>query len=55
MVYAGHVVHSGAFGVRNVDMLFFIIWFDRYAFDKKHVGSCYANLCVCIWWDMRVT
>jgi hypothetical protein len=40
----GHVVHSGASGVRNVDALFFMLRLDRYAFDKKRVGRHYAEL-----------
>jgi hypothetical protein len=31
----GHVVHSGASRVRNVDALFFMLQWDRYWFDKN--------------------
>jgi hypothetical protein len=41
---AGHVVHSTAFGVRNVDALFFMLEWDRYGYDKKRAGTCYAEL-----------
>jgi hypothetical protein len=40
----GHIVHSGASEVRNVDALFFMLGLDRYAFDKKCVGTRYAEL-----------
>jgi hypothetical protein len=41
---AGHIVHSGAFGERNADTLFFVLGLDRYGFNKKHVGTHYAEL-----------
>jgi hypothetical protein len=40
----GHVVHSGASGARNVDALSFMLGWDRYGFNKKHTGTCYAEL-----------
>jgi hypothetical protein len=42
--FARNVVHSGAFGARNVDALCFILRWDRDEFHKKHVGRCYAEL-----------
>jgi hypothetical protein len=42
--YAGHVVHSGAFGARNVDALFFIIGWDRYGFDEGRTEAPYDEL-----------
>jgi hypothetical protein len=30
-----HVVHSGAFGVRNIDALFFRLGWDLYGLHKK--------------------
>jgi hypothetical protein len=41
--FAGHVVHSGASGARNIDALFFILGCDRYGFVRKHAGSRYAK------------
>jgi hypothetical protein len=41
---AGHVVHSSAFRVRNVNALFFMLGWDRYGFDKNHAGTYYAEL-----------
>jgi hypothetical protein len=32
VAYAGHVVHYGASGVRNIDALFFMLMWDRYKF-----------------------
>jgi hypothetical protein len=36
-------VHSGVFAARNVDTLFFILAWDRYAFDKKRTKAHYAE------------
>jgi hypothetical protein len=41
---AGHVVHSGVFDAQNVDILFFILGWDRYRFHKKRIGTHYAEL-----------
>jgi hypothetical protein len=40
----GHVVHSGASGARNVNALFFMLGWDWSRFNKKRVGTCYAEL-----------
>jgi hypothetical protein len=40
----GHVVHSSASGVQNVDALFFMLGWDQYGFDKKCIGTRYAEL-----------
>jgi hypothetical protein len=42
--YAGHIVHFGTFGVRNVIALFFTLGWDRSGFNKKSVGTRYAKL-----------
>jgi hypothetical protein len=41
---AGHVVHSSAFGMGNIDAILFILGWVRYSFHKKHVGSRYSEL-----------
>jgi hypothetical protein len=40
----GHVVHSGASGVRNVDALVFMLWWARCGFNKKCTGTRYVKL-----------
>jgi hypothetical protein len=40
--YVGHIVHSGAFGVQNIDALFLMLRWDGYGFHKKCTGTCYA-------------
>jgi hypothetical protein len=44
MGYAGHVLHFGASGARNIDALFFMLGRDRYGFDKKCAGTRYTEL-----------
>jgi hypothetical protein len=51
----GHLVHSGASGVRNGGALFFMLRWDLYGFNKKCNGTPYAELVFYILWDMRVT
>jgi hypothetical protein len=51
----GHVVHSDAFGARNVNAQIFMLMWDRYGFNKKASGHITPNLCFCMWWDLRVT
>jgi hypothetical protein len=42
--FAGHKVHSGAFGVRKVDAPFLMLGWDRYRFYKKRTGIRYTEL-----------
>jgi hypothetical protein len=51
----GHVVHSGASGVRNSDALLFMLGWDRHRFDKNAPGRVMPYFCFSIWWGMRVT
>jgi hypothetical protein len=37
-------VQSDASEARNIDVLFFMFWWDRYGFPKKRVGTCYVEL-----------
>jgi hypothetical protein len=41
---AGHIVHSSASEVRNVDTIFFMLGWDWYGFHKNCAGSCYVEL-----------
>jgi hypothetical protein len=40
----GHVVHSSAYRARNVNTLYLMLVWERYRFDKKRVGTHYAEL-----------
>jgi hypothetical protein len=48
----GHVVHSGAFGARNVDAQFFLFGWDRFRFNKKCDGTSYIEL---VFWHLVVS
>jgi hypothetical protein len=37
-------VNSGASGERNINILFFMLGWDRYVLDKKRAGTRYAEL-----------
>jgi hypothetical protein len=39
----GHIVHSSASRLTNIDVLFFLFGCTRHIFHKKHVGMCYAE------------
>jgi hypothetical protein len=41
---AGHVLHSGASEVQNIEAPFFVLRLDSYGFHKKRVRSCYVEL-----------
>jgi hypothetical protein len=42
--FVGHVVHSSAYGVPNVNALFFLLGWDRYGLHKKHAETRYVEL-----------
>jgi hypothetical protein len=40
----GHIVHSGASGLRNIDALFFMIGWGQGGFRRKRVGTRYVEV-----------
>jgi hypothetical protein len=46
--YAGHIVHSGASGSRNVDALFLMLGWDQYRSQKSALEYVMLNMCFCI-------
>jgi hypothetical protein len=42
--YVGHIVHSGASGVQNIDAPFFMFGWARCGFHKKCTGTRYTKL-----------
>jgi hypothetical protein len=49
---AGHVLHSDASGVLNVNALLLMLGWDEYGFQKCAMGHVKMNLSFCIRWDM---
>jgi hypothetical protein len=41
---ADNVVHFGASGARNIDALYFMLGLYRYGYDRKFVGTHYAEI-----------
>jgi hypothetical protein len=52
---AGHVVHSGASGMRNIDELFFMLGWPWCSFHQKRDGTRYSELVFLHPRDLRVT
>jgi hypothetical protein len=50
----GHIVHSGASELRNINTLFFMLRWDQYRFNKSTLGHVTSNFSFCIRWDLRV-
>jgi hypothetical protein len=42
--FAGHVMHLGASGERNIDALFFMLWWALCGFPKMHTRTHYVEL-----------
>jgi hypothetical protein len=40
----GPIVNSGASDPQNTDVLFFMLGWDQYRYQKKCVGTCYVKL-----------
>jgi hypothetical protein len=51
----GHIVHSGASGVRKIDVLFSCSGSPSAHSTKGVLEHVTSNLCFYIQWDMRVT
>jgi hypothetical protein len=43
---AGHIIHSSAYGVPNVNALFFLLRWDRYELHKKRAETRYVKLVI---------
>jgi hypothetical protein len=41
---AGHVVHSSASGLQNIDTIFFVLWWAQCGFHKKCTKTCYTKV-----------
>jgi hypothetical protein len=41
---AGHALHSGVPGARNINALYFLFWWDLCGFHQKCGGTRYAEL-----------
>jgi hypothetical protein len=41
---AGHIVHSGAYGLQNVNALILMMGWDLCGFHKKHARTRYTEL-----------
>jgi hypothetical protein len=52
---AGHVVHSNASRMQNVDALFFMLGGTDMDLTKGASGKVMPSLCFCIRWDLSVT
>jgi hypothetical protein len=52
--YAGHVVHSSVYGVRNVGA-FSGLGGPVVVYIKSVPGHVMPTLCFCVLWDVRVT
>jgi hypothetical protein len=42
--YEGRIVNSSESGQRHIDVLFFMLGWDRYGFNEKRNGTRYAKL-----------
>jgi hypothetical protein len=40
---------------RNIDALFFVLWWVQYGFHKNRSGQLMSYLCFCIRWYLQVT